>query len=61
MPSWKNPAAALSFTQTNPWDPGLKKRKGDEKEENWIGIKHSYDEIAILPGLVLSPGGCFTM
>lgn len=31
-----------------------KERKKEEKEGSWIGMKNSYNEIAILPKLVLS-------
>lgn len=33
-----------------------KERKKEEKEGSWIGMKNSYNEIAILPKLVLSLG-----
>lgn len=33
-----------------------KERKKEEKEESWIGMKNNYNEIAILPKLVLSLG-----
>lgn len=35
-------------------NPGMKKR--EEIEKGWSGVKNSYDEIPVLPGLVLPPG-----